>query len=670
MRLLIASCLLGCSLSVAANSAIAESLHLDWLDTSIPAQDNFYLFANGTWQKDNPIPPDYGSWGSFSILQKKNREAIHAMLQQMNQDGHYAPGSIEQKVSDFYYSGMDEATINRLGIRPLETEFANIAAVHDLPSLQAMIARLQLMGLGVLFSYGSMQDFKDSTQVIASVAQGGLSLPNRDYYLKPDANFKTIRETYLKHIAKMFELLGDAPATAKQEADTVMHIETALAQASMSQIMQRDPYAVYHPMALQNLKNLMPHFSWPDYLQSIEQSDVKHINIEAPDFMRALDKALVSYSIKDWKTYLRWHLLSESSPYLSKPYVDQNFRMLKKLTGVERLPERWKQVLNTEDSVLGFGIGQLYVKKYFSAEDKNNVLEMIKNIRTVLRRDLSTLSWMTPATREAAVNKLDLIEDRVGYPEKWRDYSALQIDKGPYILNVLRGSAFLIRRDLNKIGKPLDRSEWEMTPQTVNAYYSPSMNSINIPMGILQPPYYDPNAPAAVNYGAIGAVIGHEITHGFDDQGSQFDAKGNLHDWWKPADAKKFKAATQCIVKQFSHYTVDKNVFVQGDLVVGEATADLGGLILAYRAYHESAAYQQAKTVENYTPDQQFFLSYAHIWANNMRPQQALNLVTVDPHPPATYRVNGTLANIAQFQSAFNASEHCPMVNQQRCVIW
>lgn len=670
MRLLIASCLLGCSLSVTANSALAESLHLDWLDTSIPAQDNFYLFANGTWKKDNPIPPDYGSWGSFSALQKKNREAIHVMLQKMIKEQHYPTGSIEQKVSDFYYSGMDEATINRLGITPLETEFANIAAIHDLSSLQAAIAHLQLLGLGVLFSYASMQDFKDSTQVIASVAQGGLSLPNRDYYLKSTANFKTVRDAYTKHIANMFELLGDSPSKAKEEADTVMRIETALAQASMSQIMQRDPYAVYHPMTLQDLKTLMPHFSWPDYLKSIDQGSVQHMNIEVPEFMQALDKALVSNTIKDWKTYLRWHLLSESAPYLSKPYVDENFRMLQIITGVERLPERWKQVLNTEDAVLGFGIGQLYVKKYFSAEDKNNVLEMIKNIRMVLRQDLSTLSWMTPATRQAAVNKLDLIEDRVGYPEKWRDYSALEIDKGPYILNVLRGSTFLIRRDLNKIGKPLDRSEWEMTPQTVNAYYNPSMNSINIPMGILQPPYYDPKAPASVNYGAIGAVIGHEITHGFDDQGSQFDAKGNLHDWWKPVDSKKFKAATQCIVKQFSQYTVDNNVFVQGDLVVGEATADLGGLILAYRAYHASSAYREAKMLENYTPDQQFFLSYAHIWANNIRPQQALNLVTVDPHPPAIYRVNGTVANIAQFQSAFNAPQQCPMVNQARCVIW
>lgn len=671
MRWLISCILLGSSMvTLAADSAMAESLHLDWIDSSIPLQDNFYLFANGTWKKDNPIPPDYGSWGSFSILQKKNREAIHEMLMQVSQNPHLKPGSVEQKVGDFYFSGMDETTINRLGLAPLQSEFDKIAAIHDLESLQAMLAHLHTMGIGVLFSLASMHDFKDSSQVIASVAQGGLSLPNRDYYLKSTENFKAIRETYLKHVAKMFELMGDAPHVAAEEAKTVMRIETALAKASMSQVEQRDPYAVYHKMDLAQLKQLTPHFSWPNYLHAMSLSDIQTMNVEVPAFMQVVDQAFQSTPLEDWKTYLRWHLLSESSPYLSKPFLQQNFSMLQAITGVESLPERWKQVLSTEDTVLGFGVGALYVKKYFSEDTKRDVLAMIKNISEVLNRDLAELSWMAPETRQAAIHKLNMLEKRVGYPDKWRDYSALNIDRGPYILNVLRGSAFLVRRDLNKIGKPIDRTEWEMTPQTVNAYYDPSMNSINIPIGILQPPYYDPKAPASVNYGAIGAVIGHEITHGFDDQGSQFDAKGNLHDWWKPEDAKKFHAATQCIVNQFSQYTVDGGIPVQGKLVVGEATADLGGLILAYRAYHATDAYQNAPTIEGYTPDQQFFLSYAHVWANNMRPQQALNLITVDPHPPTMYRVNGTVANMEQFQTAFQIPLKSPMVKAPRCMIW
>lgn len=671
MRLMMA-CLLCCSsaLSLATTSGMAESLHLDWLDNTIPAQDDFYMFANGGWKRNNPIPSEYASWGCFSALEQQNNIAIHKMLMQAAAEKNTIPNSIEQQVGDFYFSGMDEASINKLGITPLKPEFDKIDAIDNLTDLQEAVAHLHKLGIGVIFGFGSMQDFTDSTQMIAAVSQGGLSLPDRDYYLKQDVKFKKIREEFLQHMTKMFTLMGDGPAFGAAEAKAVMQIETTLAEASMSQIAMRDPRAVYHIMSLDQIQKLTPNFVWSTYFKAMGQSTLTQVNMGMPEFMKAVNQALKHISIADWKTYLRWHLLSEASPYLSKRFAEQNFHMVSVLTGIETLPPRWKQVISTENGILGFAVGELYVKKYFSPQTKKEVMDMIANIRNVLRKDLSTLSWMTPATRQAAVIKLNRMEERVGYPDKWRDYSSLKIDRGPYILNILRGSSFLVARDLNKIGKPIDRTEWEMTPQTVNAYYSPSMNSINLPMGILQPPYFDPKAPASVNYGAIGVVIGHEITHGFDDQGAQFDEKGNLHNWWTPVDLKKFQMATQCVVNQFSQYKVNDDVPLQGKLVVGEATADLGGLILAYRAYHASDEYKQAQSIEGYTPDQQFFVSFAHVWANNIRPQQALNLVMTDPHPPARYRVNGTLANVPQFQSVFNVPEGSEMINKNRCVIW
>lgn len=515
-----------------------------------------------------------------------------------------------------------------------------------------------------------MQDFKNSEEMIGAAMQGGLGLPDRDYYLKEDSKFKQIRDAYVNHVAKMFELLGDSPDKAAAEANTVMKLETQMAKVSMSQIDQRDPHAIYHIMNQAKLMTVTPDFSWPDYFSAIGQAQIKSINLAMPDFFKDMDKQLKSVSLQDWKTYMRWHLIDAFASFLSQPFVDQNFKMAAVLTGTEKILPRWKRVVRTENSALGFAIGKMYVERYFSSEDKKQALEILKNIRAVLREDIQTLSWMTPATRKAALKKLDMMEDRVGYPSKWWDYSKLKIDRGPYVLNVIRANEFLINRDLNKIGKPIDRSEWVMTPQTINAYYDPSMNNLNIPAGILQSPFFDSNAPAAVNYGAIGFVMGHEMTHGFDDQGAQFDGHGNLKNWWTPSDLEKFKKATQCIVNQYSQYVVDGDLHVQGKLVVGEATADLGGITLAYRAFKRSKEYKNAPTIAGLTPEQQFFLSTAHVWALNIRPQQLRNQVTTDPHPPAEYRVNGSLANIPQFQEAFNISNDSPMVNKNRCVIW
>ena len=655
----------------ATNNAVLqqESLHLDWLDTSVSPQDDFYQYANGSWKVNNPIPNEYASWGSFSILQEKNLKSIHAMLQELAENPQ-KPGSVDQKIADFYYSGMNTASIDKLGIKPLHAEFARIAAIDSLHALEAEIAHMHHFGIDAVFGYGSMQDFKDSTKMIGAFMQSGLSLPDRDYYLKDETKFKIIRKALIQHMRDMFQLMGDSPEQAAKEADIVMRIETELAKGSMTQIAQRDPHAVYHLMSVQDMMKISPHFDWSQYLKSNDQNLQANINLAMPDFMKTFDRMLTTESLANWKVYLRWHWIDAVAPYLSSPYQEENFKMSKVLSGVQSLPPRWKQVVGTESGVLGFAVGEVYVKKHFSAEARQQVIDMIGQIRKVLRRDLANLQWMTEKTRQAAIKKLDMIEERVGYPDKWWDYSSLEIDRGPYVWNVLRANAFLVKRDLDKIGKPIDRSEWAMAPQVVNAYYDSSMNNINIPMGILQSPYFDPNAPLAVNYGGIGVVIGHEITHGFDDQGAKFDGYGNLHNWWTPTDLEKFKSATQCIINQYSQYKINDDIAVQGPLVVGEATADLGGLILAYRAFHMAEGYQQQPTIQGFTPDQQFFLSFAHIWANNIRPERAHNLNFVDPHPPAKYRVNGTLANSLEFKKDFGISEQSTMLNTTPCVIW
>ncbi len=565
---------------------------------------------------------------------------------------------------------MDKSSINSQGIKPLQPELARINNINDSASLQREIAHLHLIGVDALFGFTSMQDFSNSHEMIGVAMQGGLSLPDRDYYLKKDKRFQEIRTAFVQHMSTMFKLLGDNSDKAVAEATTVMNIETSLAKASMSNIEQRDPHAIYHMMSLHKLQNATPNFSWQQYFTNLDIPTPKRINFAMPHFFKIMSEQLQAVSLDDWKTYLRWHLIDEFAPYVSQPFVQKNFHMYSILTGTKKILPRWKRVVMTENSALGFAIGKLYVEKYFPPASKQAALKILSDIRYVLHRDLQTMSWMSPETRQAALKKLDMMEDRIGYPNKWRDYTALKIDRGPYVLNVLRANQFFIRYNLNKIDKPIDRSEWEMPPQTINAYYDPSMNNLNIPAGILQPPFFDPNAPAAVNYGAIGFVIGHEMTHGFDDQGGQFDGYGNLKNWWTAEDLKRFHSATQCIIEQFSHYKVDGDLPVQGKLVVGEATADLGGVTLAYRAFRHSEFYKQARIIDALTPAQQFFLSAAHVWASNVRPEQARALVLTDPHPPAEYRVNGTLANMPQFQDAFAIQAHTPMVNSRRCVIW
>ncbi|HET7650488.1 MAG TPA: M13 family metallopeptidase [Gammaproteobacteria bacterium] len=660
---------LGAFAAQSGQTGAADGLHLDWLDTSVNPAKNFFEYANGGWQKANPIPAAYSRWGTFSILAKQNQETIRQILEDAAK-ANAKPGTTTQKVGDFYASGMDEAAVNKAGITPLEPEFKRIAAIGNLKELQSDIAHLQLIGVNALFSFGSMQDFQDSSKMIGGAFQGGLGLPDRDYYLKDDAKFKQIRDEYVAHVARMFELLGDSKDKAAAEARTVMDLETSLAKVSMPRTEQRQPKNIYHPMLLKQLDETTPQFSWQAYFADIGHPEIKGINLAMPEFFKTAMGELKSRPLDDWKVYLRWHLIDAFAPYLSKPFVDENFAMRSALTGAKENLPRWQRVVNAEDGALGFAIGKLYVKEKFPPSSKKAVLDILHGIRGALKNDLRTLAWMTPATRKAAIRKLDMMGERIGYPDKWRDYSKLTVVRGPYVVNIIAANEFLNNRDLNKIGKPVDKNEWYMTPQTVNAYYDPSMNNINFPAGILQPPFFDPKAPAAVNYGALGFVMGHEMTHGFDDEGAQFDGHGNLKNWWTESDKKKFEAATSCISDHFSQYTVDGDLHVQGKLVTGEATADFGGLTLAWRAFHASPAYKHAKTIDGFTPDQQFFLGAAHVWAMNIRPEESRRLVTIDPHPPGVYRVNGTLANMPQFQKAFHIPDNSPMVNKDRCVIW
>jgi putative endopeptidase len=522
-----------------------------------------------------------------------------------------------------------------------------------------------------------MQDFMDSTKVIGAAHQGGLSLPDRDYYLNQDDKSKAVREAYVAHVAALLGLAGENKDKAQTAAAGILQFETTLARASMSRIDMRNPHNVYHPMDLEQLKTLTPHVAWPEYFALVDVPDLKSINVAQPEFFQEADKQLDALALEDWKTYLRWHLIDTAAPYLSDPFVDEDFKFSAVLSGAKQNLPRWQRVAAAEDRALGFAVGKLFVARYFPAQSKAQVTAVLHQVKAVLKEDLAQLPWMSPATRAQAIGKLSLIEEKIGYPDVWRDYSKLQIDRGSYVMNVLRANEFEHRRQLAKIGKPVDRTEWGMTPQTVNAYYNPSRNEIVFPAGILQPPFFDPAAPAAMNYGAIGAVMGHEITHGFDDQGCQYDGQGNLKNWWTEEDLKKFQAATTAVSEQFSKYTVAGGVHLQGKLVTGEAVADLGGVKLAWRAFAATKAeagkrnpVPEGSNYGAYTPDQLFFLGFAHVWAMNIRPEEAHRRVLTDPHPPGLWRVNGTLVNLPEFQKAFNIPDNSPMVNPQRAVIW
>ena len=540
--------------------------------------------------------------------------------------------------------------------------------------LEDEIARLHAHRIPAVFGFGANQDVKDSTQIIAQVVQGGLGLPDRDYYTNDDAKSKATRDEYVAHVARTFELMGDAADRAAAEAKTVLAIETKLAENSLTRIQRRNPEANYHPMIKTQLLEMTPDFDWGRYFRNIGMPEIGKVNVGQPSFFKAADKILTGTPIADWKTYLRWHLVNAASNTLSSKFVQENFNFNGKyLQGTTEMLPRWRRCIASTDRALGEALGQLYVARTFPPEARARARAMVANLIAALQEDLTTLSWMSDETRKRAISKLNAYIKKIGYPDKWRDYEALQISRGAYYNNLVSAGEFEFKRNLGKIGKPVDKTEWGMSPPTVNAYYNPQFNEIVFPAGILQPPFYDPKADDAFNYGGIGAVIGHEMTHGFDDQGAKFDANGNLVMWWTPDDFKKFSERTNCDVNQFSSYEVEPGLHQKGELVVGESVADLGGLTVAYAAYQKSLESKpRPKDINGFTAEQRFFLGWAQVWAQNIRPEAARLRNATDPHPLARFRVNGPLSNMPAFAQAYQCKEGDPMVraSEKRCQIW
>ena len=657
---------------MAADETASHAFDVANLDRTCKPCDDFYQFAVGGWLKNNPIPPEYPEWGSFITLADKNEQALHGILETAAANRSASPGSNDQKIGDFFASCMDTKAIDAQGPKPITADLNLIAAIHDTAGLIDTGAHLQAEGVGVLFNFGSDQDFRDSSKVIGEATQGGLSLPDRDYYTRDDDESKKLRQQFVEHAAKLLVLAGDAQDKATSEANTVLEIETSLAKASMTNVERRDPEKIYHKMSLADAQALTPQLSWNAYFHAVGSPELSEINIGQPDFFKALNGMLTSVSLADWKTYYRWQLINRSAGLLSDPFVQENFAFNGRiLTGSKEIRPRWKRCTSATDQQLGEALGQVYVQKYFPPEAKARALDLVHNLLAALRDDLQTLPWMSPATRKAAIEKLEAFTLKIGYPDKWRDYSALKIDRGSYLENVFHASQFENARDLAKIGKPVDRGEWGMTPPTVDAYDNPQLNEIVFPAGILQPPFYDPKRDDAYNYGGIGAVIGHEITHGFDDQGAQFDPHGTLKNWWSPEDLKNFQERGECVAKQFDGYEVEKGLHENGKLVEGESIADLGGVTLAYAALQKSMHGNPGqKDANGFTPEQRFFLGYAENWALNVRPELARLQTNTDPHPLPRFRADGPLSNMAEFARAFGCKKGDAMVRAQVCKIW
>ena len=661
------------SLTARASGAIGHGFDLSDLDTTCKACTDFYQFATGGWRARNPIPPAYSSWGQTDVIGNRNQEILRQILEAAAKNTHAKPGSIEQKIGDFYGSCMDEARIEAAGATPLQPELERIAKIASAPDLEAEATRLQSIGVNAMFEFGSEPDFKDSSQVIGVAWQGGLGLPNGDYYLRPDDASKKLRDQYVAHVARMFVLLGDAPDAAAAESQTVMSVETQLAQASSTPVELRNPAANYHRMTPVELQALTTHFIWADYLNETGFPAIAAINLGQPKFFQQLDQMLSAVPLADWKTYLRWHLVHSAATLLSSKFVNENFDFYgRTLQGTTELRPRWKRCVGATDNDLGEALGQKYVEKAFPPRAKAAALEMVHNLMAALRTDMDTLDWMGPETRKHAEAKLDAMTLKIGYPDKWRDYSSYRVTRDSYLENAFRGETFEFRRNLAEIGKPVDRTEWGMTPPTVNAYYNPLQNEIVFPAGILQPPLFDPHAVAALNYGGMGSIIGHEMTHGFDDQGSQFDAQGNLSDWWTPEDHAKFEARADCVAKQFDAFVVEGDLHENGKLVEGESIADLGGLTISHMAFEKAEAGKSAAPIEGMSPDQLFYLGFARGWAQNIRPESERLQTNTDPHPVNRFRVDGPVSNLPEFAAAFGCHEGDPMVRAaaDRCRIW
>ena len=656
----------------------SPSLDLTSMDKSIDPCLDLYHYACGGWQKRNPIPPDQTGWSVYGKLYQDNLNFLRGTLEQAGQPNQQA-NAVTQKIGDFYAACMDETAVERRGFSGIQPELDAIARVKSVKELSPLVSYLQVTyrhysyTSSILFSAGSMQDPDNSEQVIAEVDQGGLGLPDRDYYLKEDAKSKEARARYIDHVTKVFELIGDNPDTAKKNAETIMRIETAMAKASLTRVERRDPHKLVHKLKLGDLIQLAPNFDWPAYYRVLQYPQFEILNVDTPDFIKELNALLASESIENWKTYLRFHVADISSPYLSSRFVQENFEFYRKyLRGAKEMQPRWRRCVQYTDYNLGEALGQVYVARVFSPELKQSTLDMVRRIEDAMGQRIRALDWMSPETKQQALTKLAGIRNKIGYPDKWRDYSSVQIVRGDFAGNVERAHQFESRRDINKIGKPVDHGEWEISPPTVDAYYDPQMNDINFPAGVLQPPVYDPKMDDAPNYGDTGGTIGHELTHGFDDEGSQFDAKGNLKDWWTKEDREKFDARTKCVEDQYSQYVSVEDVHLNGKLTLGENVADLGGEILAYMAWKDATKDKNLQPIDGLTPEQRFFIGFAQWDCSNDRPEELRMRAMTDSHSPSQYRINGVVVNMPEFSQAFSCKAGQPMVNlpEKVCKVW
>jgi putative endopeptidase len=649
------------------------SLDLASMDKMADPCVNFYQYACGGWQKNNPIPPDQTSWSVYGKLYQDNLQFLKGILDQAAVDSG-SRNQVTREIGDFYAACMDETAVEKHGMAPVRGYLDAIGNLKSTRDIAPLVAQLQLVyGRSVLFRAESTQDPDNSEQVIAEVDQGGLGLPDRDYYTKEDAKSKETRERYVQHVQKVFELLGENRETTKKDADTVMRVETALAKVSMTRVDRRDPYKLKHKMKLADLDALAPNFDWKAFYGTAQYPQIDILNVATPDFFKEVNTRLADEPLDNWKTYLRFRVVDSASPYLSSPFVDENFEFYRKyLRGAKEQQPRWKRCVSYTDRELGEALGQVYVSKVFSPELKESTLDMVRRIEDSMAVRIQQLDWMSPQTKEQALRKLHGIRNKVGYPDKWRDYSSIKIVRDDFAGDVARSSEFEHHRDINKIGKPVDRGEWDMSPPTVNAYYNPQMNDINFPAGVLQPPLYDAKMDAAPNYGNTGGTIGHELTHGFDDEGSQFDANGNLKNWWTKSDREKFDERTKCVEDQYADYIVVDDIHINSKLTLGEDAADLGGEILAYMAWQGTTGGQSLPPRDGLTPEQRFFIGFAQWACSNERPEELRVRAATDPHSPGEYRINGVVVNMPQFAQAFACQPGQPMTKpvEKVCKVW
>ena len=642
------------------------------IDKTMNPCTDFYRYACGNWTKAHPIPADESSWGRFNELQDRNQAVLREILE--NSEHHQERSAIDQKIGGFYQACMDEGAIEKRGTSPLDPEMERIGRVSNSAELLEEVARLHEEQVGVFFEFASSPDPTDARMTIADVDQGGLGLPERDFYLRTDAKSAEIREKYAAHITKMFELIGVSHTDAEKKTVAVMKIETFLAKASLDVTSRRDPQKMVHEMKPEELARLSPNFQFTDFFRDIKTPPISKLNVDVPDFMKAFSSLLGSTSIDDLKDYVRWHYLNASARLLPKRFVDESFAFNGQvLSGVKELRPRWKRCVSATDEELGDALGRKFVEKTFGEEGKQRTLAIVHEIEHEMGSDIESISWMSPETKKQAQIKLHAVAEKIGYPDKWKDYSTVTVASDDYFGDWYRANEFESKRNRDKIGQPVDRSEWQMSAPTVNAYYDPTQNNINFPAGILQPPFYSNGASDAVNYGGLGLIVGHELTHGFDDQGRQFDADGNLKEWWKPSDEKQFKELADCFVKEYAKFSPVPGVSLNGELTLGENSADNGGIRLAYMALLDNLAKKSipvTQKADGYTQSQEFFLGFGQAWCENVRPEQARLYAQTDPHSPPEFRVDGVVSNMTQFDEAFGCKPQDKMYAAKSCRVW